>query len=94
MRGGEPEAISDRNLAISGCQAFVMRSAPIDLVVEPNANGIPLEPCGKCVQSFPNLQLVDELHALSVEHDQLRPQLLDELERAAIAFDLKGRCQY
>jgi len=48
----------------------------------------------EALRSFPERQPVAEHRALCIAHDALRPQLLDALEHAEIAVELKGRCQH
>lgn len=48
----------------------------------------------QAVCDFPNLPGVQDWRTREEAHDQLRPALYDSLERAEIAFDLKGKCPH
>lgn len=53
-----------------------------------------VERAWQTVCDFPNLPGVQNWMTKKKAHDQLRPALADSLERAEIAFDLKGRCPH
>jgi len=75
-------------------QLDIDREPALSPIVTKDLTSDVVERIWQTVSDFPKLPAVQEWRTREEAHDQLRPVLSDSLERAEIAFDLKGKCPH
>ncbi|MHB8614105.1 MAG: hypothetical protein ACYDAL_17035 [Candidatus Dormibacteraceae bacterium] len=75
-------------------QLDIDREPAFSPIVTKNLTSDVVERVWQTVIDFPKLPGVQDWRTSKEAHDQLRPVLADSLERAEIAFELKGKCPH